>query len=60
MGFWKFAVGPQWGFVNSQWDPSCAPFGFCVFAMGPLWCTLGVLDIRIGIPVVHPWGLVNF
>ena len=62
-----------WGFVNSRWDPSGAPLGFfnshwypsgallvfCEFAVGPQLCTLGVLEIRSGTPVVHPWGFVN-
>ena len=49
----------SWGFVNSQWDPSGAPLGFCEFAVGPQWCTHGVLEIRSGTPAVHPWGFVN-
>ena len=32
-----------WVFVNSRWDPIGAPLGFCEFAVGPQWCTLGVL-----------------
>ena len=46
-----------WGFVHSRWDPNGAPLGFlnslcdrngellrfCEFAVGPQWCTLGVL-----------------
>ena len=46
-----------WGFVNSRleyngtplrsvislWDPNGAPLGFCEYAVGPQWGTLGVL-----------------
>ena len=48
-----------WGFGNSLWEPNGAPFGLSEFALGPKWCTLGVLVIRGGTPMVHPWGFVN-
>ena len=32
-----------WGFVNSLWDPNGAPLVLCEFAVGPQWCSLGVL-----------------
>ena len=48
-----------WVFLNSRRDPNGAPLGFCEFAEGPQWCTLGVLRIRRGTQMVHPWGSVN-
>ena len=47
------------GFVNSRRDPNGAPLVFCEVAVGPQWCTLGVLGIRGGTPMVLPWGFVN-
>ena len=47
------------GFVNSRWDHNGAPLGFCYLAVGPQWCTLGILRIRGGTPMVHPWEFVN-
>ena len=35
--------GAPLGFVNSLWDPNGALLGFCEFAVGPQWCTIGVL-----------------
>ena len=35
--------GYSLGSVNSRWDHNGASLGFCEFAMGPQWCTLGVL-----------------
>ena len=61
---WGFA-NSRWGpngaplgfFVNSRWDPNNAPLGFCELAVGPQWCTRGVLCIGGGIPMLNPWGL---
>ena len=57
LGFFEFAVGPQWvhhwGFVNSRWEPSGAPLGFLNSQCYPSGALLGFCEFAVG-PVVHP------